>query len=599
MSINKVRTLVMVSAMVLVCGWLSEEAASQQMGVPVSGSVVDVRSYGAIADDSGDDTTAISRAIKVCERGPIKTLYFPVGTFNLLNITFPKGVSVVVPHGALLQIDQEATVCFCGPFSAGLYQVFSDTGKVNFGSGAVQEVYPQWWPSPGGDDSIAIKKAVDSAPDLPGITVRLAGIFNCKSTILVNRDRAHILGNGQYVTQLTFAPAADGPLFVFKKDNKTPVVQCAIRDLALMGATDNPHQKVGIKIVDADIIEVRNIAIQRWISKQSIGLQIQGRDFGYIENVSIVADLPISIEKDPNIDWISIDHFTFRNMYLITWVDENPAIKIGSGVYLTNVVFEGTNSWCWGKYGIYWKDTECKGTSLNLVVRNVRMEQGKAPGGHIIHIDNNYAMQNLILENIYGCEGGPGGIYLRNCSNVTLENVFYTNGGKYPEAAPLDIDESCSKVVLINSFWNVGNPKKGRLIETFGSRLTPQQRSRPLEVLDKARANSPHIEGIVVDGTKTWCHSGKLAKGEVLALPIGFGLAMKVATISVTATDGDGIIESGQFAATKTKTVLVSGTKRLGTEAASGKLSLVAGNQVQLINHLGTDVDIVVTMFWQ
>lgn len=119
---------------------------------------------------------------------------------------------------------------------------------------------------------------------------------------------------------------------------------------------------------------------------------------------------------------------------------------------LTNITFEGAHSWNQGKYGIYWKDTESKGASHNFSIKNVRMEQAKAPGGHIIHIDHNSSMQNLILENIYGCNGGPGGIYLRRCDNVTLQNVFYTSNIRNPEPAALDIDQICAKIVLINAF---------------------------------------------------------------------------------------------------------------------------------------------------
>ena len=66
-----------------------------------------------------------------------------------------------------------------------------------------------------------------------------------------------------------------------------------------MGAGGNEHRKVAIKVVDADMIEVSGIAIQRWTGNGSIGLQLQGREFGFFENMSVRADLPVSIEKNP------------------------------------------------------------------------------------------------------------------------------------------------------------------------------------------------------------------------------------------------------------------------------------------------------------
>lgn len=89
-----------------------------------------------------------------------------------------------------------------------------------------------------------------------------------------------------------------------------------------------------------------------------------------------------------------------------------------------------------------------------------------------------------------------------------------------------------------------------------------------------------------------------MGQGETLALPIGLGVGTKVATIIISATDGGDVNESGQFMASNTKIVLVAGTANLKAESADGNLCLVPGNQTQLINHLGTDVDVVVTMFW-
>jgi hypothetical protein len=566
---------------------------------PGSSVSVNIFDHGVLPDDGMDDTAAINNAIKACSAGKSKTLVFPSGTINLSTVTFPKEINVVMLCGTLLQIDKDATIRFEGPFNAGLYTLFSNTGRVHFGNAAVQEVYPQWWTSPGGDDSFAIKKAVDAGPGLPGITVRLVGTFHCRTPIVINRHRAHLLGTGRYATYLLFDPVTDGPLFEFKMDDKKMVVQSSIKDLSLMGAGGNKKQKIGIRIVDGNMIEVRNVDMQRWFGKQSIGLQIQGRQLGWIENISIRADLPISIEKNPNINWIAIDHFTFRNTYLLVEEPNNPAVRIGSGVSLTNVLFDGNNAWTTSKYGIYWKDTESKGTSLNLVVKNVRMEQGKARGGHIIHIDHNFALQNLILENIYGCNGGPGGIYLRRCSNVTLENIIFTSDVYDPQPMALDIDETCGKVVLINSFWNTGRVSTGNLVKTFATRLTPQRRSRPVEVYDRPRENTPEIEGLVVNGTRTWSHSGTLAKGKAMSLPIGPGLGTRVATITVSASDGKTINESAQFmTGSAGRTVLVAGTERVKAETVQGNLCLVSGNQVQLINYFEADVDVVVTVNW-
>lgn len=597
---------VLCTALVTCLPWwvsLNHAAAHEPAGFT---PVVNILDHAAVANDGQDDTAAVTAAIEACRRGPTKTLIIPPGTFNLSSITFPAEVRVMISRGALLEVDGTSVATFNGPFEAGIYTVFSGAGKVHFGNAAVREVIPQWWVSPDGDDSIAISKAVASGPSLDGITVRLVGSYRCRSTIRINRHRAHLIGNGQYATHLLFDPPTDATLFEFRHDKREGVyktgaymiVQCSIKDLSIMGAGGNEHRKVAIKVVDADMIEVSGIAIQRWTGNGSIGLQLQGREFGFFENMSIRADLPVSIEKNPYLDWISIDMFTFKNMWLLVEDPNGPAVKIASGVAFHNLVFDGTHSWNGGKYGLYWKDTETKGIGINLTMKNIRMEQGKARGGHIIHIDHNFGLHNVVLENIYGCHGGPGGFYFRKCHGVTIKNSFFTSDKSDPVPVALDIDESCSRVAVINSRWNVGEVRTGQLPTTLGTNLSANGRNAMIALYDRARGGFQD-GAIRINGTRTWHHSGTLAAGEKLSLPIGPAIKTLVATVIVSASNGAAIAEAGQFLATGNRTLLVSGTQGLATEAAPNKLCVVAGDKDQLINNLGADVDVVVSVFGQ
>lgn len=56
------------------------------------------------------------------------------------------------------------TLTINGPFSAGLYQVFSgfSAGEVTFRAGSVREVYPEWWGIVGTNDEDAVNKAITS-----------------------------------------------------------------------------------------------------------------------------------------------------------------------------------------------------------------------------------------------------------------------------------------------------------------------------------------------------------------------------------------------------------------------------------------------------
>lgn len=568
-----------------------------------------VINHGAIPDDGKDDSSAVKEAIRACRLSATKTLHFPGGTFDIASVTFPSMIGVELSKGAVLRLHDNATVKFDGAFVAGLYQVFSGNGNVRFGPGAASEVYPQWWgASPAvSDSSPAINKAISSAPDLPGIKVRLSGALNCKTTVHVNRHRVNLVGDGMYATRLMFDPKTPAPLFEFRHPDKSVIAQCGIRDVGLVGAgkyEDRDRvQKIGIRIVDADICEVRNVAIHNWGGNQSIGLQVQGRELVFVENITVLADLPILIDKNPGLDWISIDHSTFRNTYLLPMDPQGPSVKIASGVALHNVVFDGTHAWVGGKYGLYWNDVDAKGVGMNLTVKNVRMENGASHGGAMIHISHNYTLHNLILENIYGCGGGVGGIYLRKCSNATLQNVFYTpvRGNAPANYVPtaLDIDESSSNIVFINACWNGGNIKTGKLLKTFGTHSNPSRyNNRVIEVYD--RPDNAQGEGLIVYGTKTWSHNGELADGDSLMLPVGGKQNTKVATVTVAVSDGDTVNESAQFmVGGNGKTIKVAGTEATETSSTPGHLCLVPGDRVELVNQLGVNVDVVVTVFWR
>ena len=60
------------------------------------------------------------------------------------NITIPANVTLKAIPGTIITTTG-FTITINGPFSAGLYQVFSGTGTVSFGYGSIKEAYPEWW----------------------------------------------------------------------------------------------------------------------------------------------------------------------------------------------------------------------------------------------------------------------------------------------------------------------------------------------------------------------------------------------------------------------------------------------------------------------
>jgi hypothetical protein len=96
---------------------------------------IDVRRYSSI-------NAAISTlGATVC------TLYVPTAQTLTANLTIPSTMSVVIPKGGSIVKASTYTLTINGPFSAGLYQVFSGfaAGNVTFGTGAVKECYAEWW----------------------------------------------------------------------------------------------------------------------------------------------------------------------------------------------------------------------------------------------------------------------------------------------------------------------------------------------------------------------------------------------------------------------------------------------------------------------
>ena len=79
------------------------------------------------------------------------------------NETITNNFNIIVEKGVIL--DGAGTLEIDGPFEAGLYKVFGATITIDFGAGAVDEVYPQWWGALGNgiqDDTAYFNSAAES-----------------------------------------------------------------------------------------------------------------------------------------------------------------------------------------------------------------------------------------------------------------------------------------------------------------------------------------------------------------------------------------------------------------------------------------------------
>lgn len=142
------------------------------------------------------------------------TLYFEPGMHRFPgSVVFPKGVELIFPPGASLELLSGERVTILGALQAGLTRIFSlpatapqpvvVLGTLEAGSSAVTEVYPEWFgagpaaiPNPQGlappqRDDDALEAALDTAwrqrvlAGLPPLPVVLAGSYGLSRTLSV------------------------------------------------------------------------------------------------------------------------------------------------------------------------------------------------------------------------------------------------------------------------------------------------------------------------------------------------------------------------------------------------------------------------------
>ncbi len=300
-------------------------------------------------------------------------------------------------------------------------------------------------PTGAADSTAEIQAAIDSISS--GVVLLPPGEFLVSDTLIIPNDRVSIWGLGKQLSKFTFNPATPKPLISIIKSPAAVSYQNSLKGFSINGS--GAVQKIGIRATDTSELEIEDVAMQTMTGNSSIGLQLRGKDMTFVNKLSLSADIPISIETNPNSS-ISIDHAHFQNCYLIAAVDK-PCIQIASGVNLTNVLFDGYQAWVLGKYGIYWNDVASAAASLNLIIKNARHEQSTDASGNIVYINHNYALQNLVLDNIYGGTYTKG-YYFRKVQTWQIRDSTYVSGTN--EA--LNFDNTTYSGRGINNYWQTG-----------------------------------------------------------------------------------------------------------------------------------------------
>lgn len=129
------------------------------------------------------------------------TLIINQPTTVVASLTVPSNISLLVLYPGLIT-KTNGTLAINGNASFGLNQVFSgfDAGEITFGSGAVKEVYPEWWGAKGDDSSdntIPLQSAINSISE----TIRISnGIY--RYTHITIPTSISIIGSGKLTSKL-------------------------------------------------------------------------------------------------------------------------------------------------------------------------------------------------------------------------------------------------------------------------------------------------------------------------------------------------------------------------------------------------------------
>jgi len=188
------------------------------------------------------------------------------------DVTVPSTVALRSIKGNIITITGH-TLTILGPFECGLYQAFSETGTVEFGSGAgelrvhgtVKEIYPQWWGAKGdGTDATAAITAAVACGYSAGIPIYIpAGHYLVDTVITVSRNTGKqltIFGDESGSTEI-MQVTADTDLFAIGTNGSAFTRNVTMRDLQL-GCVPGTGSVLKLFAINNCVFE--NITIPIW-----------------------------------------------------------------------------------------------------------------------------------------------------------------------------------------------------------------------------------------------------------------------------------------------------------------------------------------------
>jgi hypothetical protein len=200
------------------------------------------------------------------------------------SITVPSNIQVNVNKGGLFTKTSSGSITFNGPFTAGLYQVFSgfSEGGIKFGEGTVTNVFPQWWGAVGDgatNDFDAVNCALQAAADASA-TLLLTKLFAVNSSLSVVASKFTIRGANKRSTGLTSAEEID--ILTIGNDDEPDEhddvpsrTDITLENIAI-GFADEDYTAptLGLKIYNADRLRMHDVTVTH--IQGGYGMQLLG-----------------------------------------------------------------------------------------------------------------------------------------------------------------------------------------------------------------------------------------------------------------------------------------------------------------------------------
>lgn len=190
------------------------------------------------------------------------------------NFTIPVNVTVRFERGGKWTINTGITVTFNGQIDAGLWQIFEyvGTGTLNFGTGTVDVVYPEWWGIDGTADQVEIQAAIDALPANGGRVLLVEGTYTISESIKIDSHSVELMGLGTGLYRVANA-ALGATLITSLSDidliqvNSTGAIEkirgCRIVNLHLIGSGAT-NGKSGIHVFsDTDLFTIERVHCEK------------------------------------------------------------------------------------------------------------------------------------------------------------------------------------------------------------------------------------------------------------------------------------------------------------------------------------------------